>query len=49
MRALVCTSPGEVQLREEPDPEARPDEELLTVLASGIYGIVKAVIVPERG
>jgi threonine dehydrogenase-like Zn-dependent dehydrogenase len=38
MRALVYTSPGEVQLRDEPSPRARPDEELLTVLASGICG-----------
>ena len=38
MRALVYTNPGEVQLRDEPDPEAGPDEELLTVRASGICG-----------
>ncbi|HET6878486.1 MAG TPA: alcohol dehydrogenase catalytic domain-containing protein [Jatrophihabitans sp.] len=38
MRALVYTNPGEVQLRDEPDPEPAPGEELLTVRASGICG-----------
>ncbi len=38
MRALVYTSPCEVELRDEPSPVAGPDEELLTVLASGICG-----------
>lgn len=38
MRALVYTNPGEVQLRDEPNPVAGPDEELLTVRASGICG-----------
>lgn len=38
MRALVYTNPGEVQLRDEPTPVAGPDEEVLTVLGSGICG-----------
>lgn len=38
MRALVYTAPGEVELRDEPAPVPGPDEELLTVLASGICG-----------
>ncbi|HET8559442.1 MAG TPA: alcohol dehydrogenase catalytic domain-containing protein [Marmoricola sp.] len=38
MRALVYTNPGEVELREEPAPIAGTDEEVVTVLASGICG-----------
>ena len=38
MRALIYTSPGEVQLGEQAEPEPGPDEELLSVLASGICG-----------
>lgn len=38
MRALIYTSPGEVQLGEQAEPVPGPDEELLRVLASGICG-----------
>ena len=38
MRALVYTSAGQVQVRDEPSPMPGPDEELLTVAASGICG-----------
>jgi threonine dehydrogenase-like Zn-dependent dehydrogenase len=38
MRALVYTSAGQVQVRDEPSPVPGPDEELLTVNASGICG-----------
>jgi threonine dehydrogenase-like Zn-dependent dehydrogenase len=38
MRALVYTSAGQVQVRDEPRPVPGPDEELLTVDASGICG-----------
>jgi threonine dehydrogenase-like Zn-dependent dehydrogenase len=38
MRALVYTNPGEVRVRDEPAPVAGPDEDVLTVLGSGICG-----------
>jgi threonine dehydrogenase-like Zn-dependent dehydrogenase len=38
MRALVYTRLGQVQLRDEPSPQPGPDDELLTVTASGICG-----------
>lgn len=38
MRALVYTSPGQVQLRDEPSPVPGEAEELLLVDASGICG-----------
>lgn len=38
MRALVFTEPGRVVLRDEPEPNAAPDEVIIRVEAAGICG-----------
>ncbi|HSV72766.1 MAG TPA: zinc-binding dehydrogenase [Chthonomonadales bacterium] len=38
MKALVCTKPRTLEVRDEPEPQPRPDQAVLQVLGTGICG-----------